>query len=72
MGIARSTYYDGLARAGDDTALVETMHGIKDEFHKRAAVRARVWRRQGSSEIVVVSSGASPRQEMMVALRSPI
>ncbi len=32
MGIARSTYYDAPKRAADDTALVEAMHAIKDEF----------------------------------------
>lgn len=39
MGIARSTYYDAPVRAGDDTALVEAMHAIKDEFE------AYGWRR---------------------------
>jgi putative transposase len=39
MGIARSTFYDAPRRAGDDTALVETMHAIKDEFE------AYGWRR---------------------------
>lgn len=32
MGVARSTYYDTPKRAVDDTALVEAMHAIKDEF----------------------------------------
>ena len=32
MGIARSTYYDAPMRSADDTALVEAMHAIKDEF----------------------------------------
>ncbi|MBE1207549.1 IS3 family transposase [Aminobacter carboxidus] len=32
MGIARSTYYDKPKRAVDDTALVEAMHALKDEF----------------------------------------
>ena len=32
MGIARSTCYDAPKRAADDTALVEAMHAIKDEF----------------------------------------
>ena len=32
MGIARSTYYDAPKRAADDTALVEAMDAIKDEF----------------------------------------
>ncbi|MEM8572842.1 MAG: helix-turn-helix domain-containing protein [Pseudomonadota bacterium] len=32
MGIPRSTYYYAPKRAADDTALVEAMHGIKDEF----------------------------------------
>ncbi len=39
MGIARSTYYDAPEQAGDDTALVEAMHAIKDEFE------AYGWRR---------------------------
>lgn len=39
MGIARSTFYDAPARAADDTALVEAMHAIKDEFE------AYGWRR---------------------------
>ena len=39
MGIARSTYYDAPARAGDDTALVEAMQAVKDEFE------AYGWRR---------------------------
>jgi putative transposase len=39
MGIARSTYYDAPKRAADDTALVEAMHAIKDEFE------AYGWRR---------------------------
>ena len=32
MGIARSTYYRASNGSADDTALVETMHAIKDEF----------------------------------------
>ena len=39
MGIGRSTYYDEPARSTDDTALVEAMHAIKDEFE------AYGWRR---------------------------
>jgi transposase InsO family protein len=39
MGIVRSTYYDAPKRAVDDTALVEAMHAIKDEFE------ADGWRR---------------------------
>lgn len=39
MGISRSTYYDEPKRAADDTALVEAMHAIKDEFE------AYGWRR---------------------------
>jgi putative transposase len=39
MGIARSTYYDAPKRAVDNTALVEAMHTIKDEFE------AYGWRR---------------------------
>jgi len=32
MGIARSTYYDWPERAADDTAIVEAMFSICDEF----------------------------------------
>ncbi|MEQ9152364.1 MAG: IS3 family transposase [Parvibaculum sp.] len=39
MGIPRSTYYDAPKRAVDDTALVEAMHAIKDDFE------AYGWRR---------------------------
>jgi putative transposase len=39
MGITRSTYYDKPKRAVDDTALVEAMHALKDEFE------AYGWRR---------------------------
>lgn len=39
MGVARSTFYDAPARSADDTALVEAMHAIKDEFE------AYGWRR---------------------------
>ena len=49
MGIARSTYYDRPKGSADDTALVETMHAIKDEFEAygwrrmQAALRHRGW-----------------------------
>ena len=43
MGISRSTYYDEPKRAADDTALVEAMHAIKDEFE------AYGWRRMQAS-----------------------
>jgi putative transposase len=39
MGIARSTFYDAPTMVVDDTALVEAMHAIKDEFE------AYGWRR---------------------------
>jgi hypothetical protein len=39
MGIPRSTFYDKPRASGDDTALVEAMHAIKDEFE------AYGWRR---------------------------
>jgi putative transposase len=39
MGIARSTFYETPAGGVDDTALVEAMHAIKDEFE------AYGWRR---------------------------
>ena len=32
MGIARSTYYGRLEKAADDTAIVETMFAISDDF----------------------------------------
>ncbi|MER9631859.1 MULTISPECIES: IS3 family transposase [unclassified Mesorhizobium] len=32
MGIARSTYYDPLENPADDTAIVEAMFSISDEF----------------------------------------
>ena len=49
MGIARSTYYEDPKGSADDTALVETMHAIKDEFEAygwrrmQAALRHRGW-----------------------------
>ena len=49
MGIARSTYYHEPKGAADDTALVEAMHAIKDEFEAygwrrmQAALRQRGW-----------------------------
>ena len=49
MGIARSTYYDKPKGSADDTALVEAMHAIKDEFEAygwrrmQAALRHRGW-----------------------------
>ena len=39
MGTARTTYYDKPKGSADDTALVEAMHAIKDEFE------AYGWRR---------------------------
>ena len=39
MGIARSSFYADPTAAADDTALVEAMHAIKDEFE------AYGWRR---------------------------
>jgi len=39
MEIARSTYYRASDGSADDTALVEAMHAIKDEFE------AYGWRR---------------------------
>lgn len=39
MGLARSTFYDHPRRREDDTALVEAMHAIKDDFE------AYGWRR---------------------------
>ena len=49
MGIARSTYYAESLGSADDTALVEAMHAIKDEFEAygwrrmQAALRHRGW-----------------------------
>ena len=49
MGIARSTCYENRKGSADDTALVETMHAIKDEFEAygwrrmQAALRHRGW-----------------------------
>ena len=49
MGIARSTFYKGQTPAADDTALVEAMHAIKDEFESygwrrmQAALRQQGW-----------------------------
>jgi len=49
MGIARSTFYDKSEASGDDTALVEAMLAIKDEFEAygwrrlQAALRQRGW-----------------------------
>ena len=49
MGIARSTYYNEPTGSADDTALVEAMHAIKDEFEAygwrrmQAALRHRGW-----------------------------
>lgn len=40
MGIARSTYYDAPKRTADDTALVEAIHAIKDEFEVLSACRS--------------------------------
>ncbi len=49
MSIARSTFYDTPAARADDTALVEAMHAIKDEFEAygwrrlQAALRQQGW-----------------------------
>ena len=49
MGIARSTYYRAPKGSADDTALIEAMHAIKDEFEAygwrrmQAALRHRGW-----------------------------
>jgi putative transposase len=49
MGIARSTFYDAPKMVADDTALVEAMHAIKDEFEAygwrrmQAALRQQGW-----------------------------
>ena len=45
MGIARSTYYREPKGSADDTALVEAMHAIKDEFEAMAGAACR--RRSG-------------------------
>lgn len=49
MGIARSSFYDTPAKPADDTALVEAMHAVKDEFEAygwrrlQAALRQQGW-----------------------------
>ena len=49
MGLARSSYYREPQGSADETALVEAMHGIKDEFEAygwrrlQAALRHRGW-----------------------------
>jgi putative transposase len=49
MGIARSSFYAKSSAVADDTALVEAMHAIKDEFEAygwrrmRAALRQQGW-----------------------------
>ena len=49
MGIARSSFYADSTPAGDNTALVEAMHAIKDEFEAygwrrvQAALRHEGW-----------------------------
>ena len=49
MGIARSTYYHEPKGLADDTALIEAMHAIKDEFEAygwrrmQAELRHRGW-----------------------------
>lgn len=49
MGIARSSFYADPAAAPDDTALVEAMHAVKDEFEAygwrrmQAALRQEGW-----------------------------
>ena len=49
MGVARSTCYRASKGSADDTALVEAMHAIKDEFEAygwrrmQAALRHRGW-----------------------------
>jgi len=49
MGVARSSFYADPAAAADDTALVEAMHAIKDEFEAygwrrmQAALRQAGW-----------------------------
>ena len=41
MGLARSTYYDAPTRAADDTAIVEAMRAISDEFEPMAGAVSR-------------------------------
>jgi putative transposase len=49
MGIARSTFYSKSEATGDDTALVEAMHAVKDAFEAygwrrmQAALRQQGW-----------------------------
>ena len=56
MGIARSTYYHEPKGTADDTALVEAMHVIKDEFE------AYGWRRMDEW---LARANASPERGMV-------
>ncbi len=56
MGIARSTCYQASKGSADDTALVETMHAIKDEFE------AYGWRRMDEW---LARANASPERGMV-------
>ena len=42
MGISRSAYYDAPAMAPDDTAIVEAMSAIRDEFERYGWRRMQV------------------------------
>ncbi len=56
MGIAHSTYYHKPKGSADDTALVEVMHAIKDEFE------AYGWRRMNEW---LARANASPERGMV-------
>ena len=70
MGIARSPYYDEPQGSADDTALVEAMHVIKDEFE------AYGWRRMqaalGHRGWVVKHNTDAPGQGNGCALLPPV
>ena len=51
MGTARTTYYGKPKNFSDDTALVEAMHAIQDEFE------AHGWRRIWSRLGAILSAG---------------
>ena len=56
MGIARSTYYEEPKGSADDTALVEAMHAIKDEFE------AYGWRRMQAA-LQASGLGREPQED---------
>ena len=55
MGTARTTYYGKPENFSDDTALVEAMHAIQDEFE------AHGWRRIWSRLAAILSATHMPQ-----------